>query len=140
MNDRFVIKPIALNNRRSIHGIRDASLLKGRASGNSLDTNNVKSVIIAIDGPAGSGKSSTAKEVARRTGALYMDTGAMYRAVALKVIQEKVDLSDEQDLARLLQGLDVRLEKASEGVRVLLDGTDVSSATVSYTHLRAHET
>lgn len=128
MNDRFGVKRFAVNKSGSIHGIRDASFLKGRASGDSLDTNNVKSVIIAIDGPAGSGKSSTAKEVARRLGALYMDTGAMYRAVALKVIQESVDLSNEDDLERLLGSLDVRLEKSVEGVKVLLDGKDVSSA------------
>ncbi|MDA0683942.1 MAG: (d)CMP kinase [Bacteroidetes bacterium] len=88
----------------------------------------MKTVIIAIDGPAGSGKSSTAKEVARRTGALYMDTGAMYRAVALKVIREGYDLSEQGVLDRLLPTLDIRLEEALEGVRVLLDGQDVSSA------------
>lgn len=84
-------------------------------------------MIIAIDGPAGSGKSSTAREVAHRLGALYIDTGAMYRAVALKAI--RMGLSPESDeFTSLAATVDVFLEPSGSGVRVMLDGEDVSGA------------
>jgi len=82
-------------------------------------------VIIAIDGPAGSGKSSTAREVARRTDALYIDTGAMYRAVALLSLQRGVEPeSDKFD--RLIPQINIKLEQSESGVHVFLNGEDVS--------------
>ena len=84
-------------------------------------------MIIAIDGPAGSGKSSTAREVARRLNALYIDTGAMYRAVALKAIRSG-QTPDNDSFALLAGSISVRLEPSRDGVRVFLDGEDVSSA------------
>ena len=84
-------------------------------------------MIIAIDGPAGSGKSSTAREVARRLNALYIDTGAMYRAVALKAIRSG-QTPDNDSFALLAGSINVRLEPSRDGVRVFLDGEDVSSA------------
>lgn len=84
-------------------------------------------MIIAIDGPAGSGKSSTAREVARRLGALYIDTGAMYRAVALKAIRAGLT-PESEGFASLAATVDVVLEPSGAGVRVLLDGEDVSGA------------
>jgi cytidylate kinase len=79
-------------------------------------------MIITIDGPAGSGKSSAAKELARRLGFEFLDTGAMYRAVTLAALRGGVDVSDPQAVQRLLDEL--RLEM-SPG-RVLLNGEDVS--------------
>lgn len=81
-------------------------------------------MIITIDGPAGSGKSSTAKALARRLGFRYLDTGAMYRAVALAVLQRGLDWDQADDIARLARRLDIRLV----GEQVFLDGEDVTEA------------
>jgi CMP/dCMP kinase len=79
--------------------------------------------IIAIDGPAGAGKSTVAREVAARLGWLYIDTGAMYRAVALAALREGVDLADASALADVARSADVELSNG----RVLLNGEDVTS-------------
>jgi len=79
-------------------------------------------MIITIDGPAGSGKSSAAKELARRLGFEFLDTGAMYRAVTLAALRGGVDVSDPQAVQRLLDEL--RLDMSPS--RVLLNGEDVS--------------
>jgi cytidylate kinase len=81
-------------------------------------------MIVTIDGPAGAGKSSAARELARRLGFRFLDTGAMYRAVTLAAIQRGVDLTDADALARLAGEIHVELR----GDRVLLDGRDVSDA------------
>lgn len=78
--------------------------------------------IVAIDGPAGAGKSTIAKLVAQRIGADYIDTGAMYRAVALKLLRTGTDYKDPEALQAMLDGMDVDF---SEG-RTILDGEDVS--------------
>lgn len=80
--------------------------------------------IIAIDGPAGAGKSTIARAVASALGATYIDTGAMYRAVALKAIRAGADLGDEAALTRLAEGVSIEL---GAGGLVLLDGEDVSA-------------
>ena len=82
--------------------------------------------IIAIDGPAGAGKSTLAAHLARRFGFLNLETGAMYRALALKAIENDLDFDEEQPLLDLAQETRIRLEPQLEGNRVLLDGTDVS--------------
>ena len=87
-------------------------------------------VIVAIDGPAGSGKSTTARRVAERMGWLYLDTGAMYRAAGLAFLREGAPFTAEA-AARLLQGTTVDLTPAdgpASGLRVLLDGHDVTDA------------
>ena len=84
--------------------------------------------IIAIDGPAGSGKSTVAKEVARRLGFLYVDTGAMYRALTLKAIREKADLNDEETLAQLAGRVNIQLKIQGDSLKVILDGEDVTGA------------
>ncbi len=82
--------------------------------------------VIAIDGPAGAGKSTTAKLVARKLGFLYLDTGAMYRAVSLKALETGVDVNDEESLEKLTKGSVIRFQN-EEGVnRILLDGRDVT--------------
>jgi cytidylate kinase len=80
--------------------------------------------VIAIDGPGGSGKSTLAAALARRLGLPHLDTGAMYRAVALAALRRGVDLDDGTALAELAQGLDL----AVDGSRVVVDGEDVSLA------------
>ena len=82
--------------------------------------------VITIDGPAGAGKSTVAKELARRLGIFYLDTGAMYRALTLKAIRSGVNLEQEQALIDLARGTDISLENGRDGARVLLDGEDVS--------------
>lgn len=79
---------------------------------------------VAIDGPAGAGKSSVAKQVARAKNFLYVDTGAMYRAVALKALRSGMDLENEAAMADLAVG--ARIEFDAAGTRLLLDGEDVS--------------
>jgi cytidylate kinase len=79
-------------------------------------------MIVTIDGPAGSGKSSTARLLAQRLGFAYLDTGAMYRAVTLAALEANCNLADEAAMDRLLGGL--RLEMPPG--RVLLNGVDVS--------------
>lgn len=78
---------------------------------------------IAIDGPAGAGKSTVAREVSRRLNIKYLDTGAMYRAVTLKVIRENIDLDDLEALAKVLDQTSIEL---SDDKRVFLDGDDVT--------------
>ncbi|MFN8216924.1 MAG: (d)CMP kinase [Solirubrobacterales bacterium] len=81
-------------------------------------------MVIAIDGPAGAGKSSVARAVAGELGITYLDSGAMYRCVALAALEARADLDDGAALATLAGGLAIEFE----GRRVLLDGTDVSDA------------
>jgi len=85
-------------------------------------------IVIAIDGPAASGKSTTAREVARRLGLVYLDTGAMYRAVTLKAMREGVDLNDGDKIAEIARRTQIELQVFDGGQRVLLDGEDVSTA------------
>ena len=81
-------------------------------------------MIITIDGPAGAGKSTVARALARRLGFRFLDTGAMYRAVALAALRRGLDWDAPDDLARLARKLDIRM--VSE--RILLDGEDVTEA------------
>ena len=83
-------------------------------------------MIVAIDGPAGSGKSTTARRVADRLGWLYLDTGAMYRAVGVAFRDRGLPFTDEA-AAALAPGLNVRLSPGPDGVRVALDGDDVTA-------------
>jgi cytidylate kinase len=85
-------------------------------------------MIVTIDGPAGSGKSTVAQRLAGRLGIAYLDTGAMYRAIALKALRQNVGLADSEALTALARGTQIRFEPAERGQRVLLDGADVSDA------------
>jgi len=87
-----------------------------------------KELIIAIDGPSGAGKSTLSKLVAARLGYTNIDTGAMYRAVALASQRQGVDLEDETALAALASRLEIEFVRGPQGERVLLDGEDVSEA------------
>lgn len=83
-------------------------------------------LIIAIDGPAGSGKSTVAKLLAKTLGLLYIDTGAMYRALTLKAMREKIDLNEEGSLIALAGSTTIDLKEEGDGLRVSLDGEDVT--------------
>src|SRR6516225_1297989 len=80
-------------------------------------------MIVTIDGPAGAGKSSAAKALAQRLGFEFLDTGAMYRAVTLAALRAKIDLHDQEALARLLTGLRLDMPPG----RVVLNGEDITS-------------
>jgi cytidylate kinase len=82
--------------------------------------------VVAIDGPAGAGKSTLAAHLARRFGFLNLETGAMYRALALKAIERDLDLDSEPELLALCDLTKIALEPTRDGNRVLLDGFDVS--------------
>ena len=84
---------------------------------------------VAIDGPAGAGKSTLARQAARELGFLYVDTGAIYRTVALKVLRTGADPADEAQVSALLEGLDISMDYGPDGEqRMFLEGEDVSKA------------
>jgi cytidylate kinase len=83
--------------------------------------------IIAIDGPAGAGKTTTAREVAKRLGFLHLDTGAMYRAIALKVLRANCPLDQPREIARIATAAEVGLKHENGSQRVFLNGTDVTA-------------
>ncbi len=85
-------------------------------------------MIIAIDGPLGVGKSSVAKEVAKRLGFTYVDTGAMYRALALKTLRNNININNLENLKKLIEETDIQLIYENGSLKVLLDGEDVSEA------------
>jgi len=85
-------------------------------------------MIIAIDGPAGSGKSTVAKLVAKELNFLYIDTGAMYRALTLKAMQQGVDLKNQDALIAMTKDTSIKLDTQADGkIKVFLDNKDVSS-------------
>ena len=89
----------------------------------------MKCVSIAIDGPAGAGKSTLARKTARELGFLYVDTGAIYRTVALKVLRAGADPTEESQVIPLLNGLDISMDYGPDGEqRMFLEGEDVSKA------------
>jgi len=99
---------------------------------------------IAIDGPAGAGKSTVARRVAQRLGYLYIDTGAMYRALTLAAQRRGVSPYDEDALAKLARVLTIAFAADGNGQRVLLDGEDVTDAirapdvTAEVSHVARH--
>ncbi|MCL1696521.1 MULTISPECIES: (d)CMP kinase [unclassified Lysinibacillus] len=103
-----------------------------------------KNIQIAIDGPAGAGKSTIAKIVAEALGFTYIDTGAMYRAVTYKAMQQNIHLDDETKLAEMLASTTIELKPSSEGQLVFLEGKNVSAeirsneVTSSVSQVAAH--
>lgn len=84
---------------------------------------------IAIDGPAGAGKSTLARRLAEKLNFLYVDTGAIYRTVALKVLWEKADPADPAQVIPLLKGLEIQMDYGPDGVqRMYLEGEDITDA------------
>jgi CMP/dCMP kinase len=87
-----------------------------------------KDLIIAIDGPVAAGKTTVARLLARRLDYCHIESGAMYRALAWKALEQGVDLSDPLTLVNLLDQTELQLRPAAEGLRVLVDGEDISDA------------
>ncbi len=88
----------------------------------------MKPRVIAIDGPAGAGKSTVARELARRLGFRFLDTGAFYRAATLKALRAGLDLADENAVGALTEKSAIELRVVDGASRVFLDGEDVSAA------------
>lgn len=86
----------------------------------------MKQNVIAIDGPAGAGKSTVARQVATALGFVYIDTGAMYRAVACRAIELGLTVNDQAKLAELAARIDIRLEQDAGALRIWADGSDVT--------------
>ncbi len=86
----------------------------------------MKRIVIAIDGPAASGKSTTAKLTAQRLNYIHIDTGAMYRALTLKIIQDNIDPEDEAAVYNAIRNCKIEFERKNEVTKVILDGTDVT--------------
>jgi cytidylate kinase len=83
-------------------------------------------MIIAIDGPSGSGKSTLGRMLARELGLLYIDTGSMYRAIALAVIESSINETDDTSVGSLAAAVDISLEGDPDSLKVRLDGRNVS--------------
>lgn len=88
----------------------------------------MKKLVIAIDGPSGSGKSTVGKAIARRLQYLYIDSGALYRAVGLQVLETNTSIEDDAAVASLARDSDITLEGDPDHLRVLLNGRDVTNA------------
>lgn len=82
---------------------------------------------VALDGPGGAGKSTIAKRIAKEKGIVYVDTGAMYRAIALYMLNNNVDITDKQAVVDALPQVDIQLSYVDGAQRVILNGTDVST-------------
>ena len=87
----------------------------------------VQPLVITIDGPAGAGKSTVAQKLAARMGLMYVDSGATYRAAALKVLESGIDPLDEAAVAKLIASTDVQVTTGTDDPRVLVDGVDVTA-------------
>ncbi len=89
--------------------------------------NGNKGFTVTLDGPAASGKSTTARLVAQRLGWLYLDTGAMYRAIAVKVLKSKIALDDSLSIAQISETVEIQMTHGDEGSRIFIDGDEVTS-------------
>ncbi len=87
-----------------------------------------KELIVAIDGPSGAGKSTLSKALAKRTGYINIDTGAMYRSVALLASRQQIDVDDEEALRDLCAELSIEFVREAEQERVIVNGEDVTQA------------
>lgn len=87
----------------------------------------MKKFAVAVDGPAGSGKSTVAKEIAKALGILYIDTGAMYRTVGMACLKKGIDPANESAVVASLDDLDMKIFPEAGGQRILLDGEDITS-------------
>ena len=93
-------------------------------------------MIVAIDGPAGSGKTTTARKVAQILGFIHINTGAMYRGIALKFIREKVNLDDTSAIERILNNTQLDFGGPNNAI-LYMDGEDISAEIISSTTFSA---
>jgi len=84
-------------------------------------------MIIAIDGPAASGKSTSAKLLAKELGYLYLDTGAMYRCIAFSILENKIDISNQDSLAKFLKNFEIDLKKTNNNLSFFVNGKNVTN-------------
>lgn len=87
---------------------------------------NSPQIVVTIDGPAGAGKTTVSRILAQRLGYKYIDTGALYRGIALHVMESGIDPENEAALSTLCRNLDLKFERSDEGLRLFLNGKDVS--------------
>lgn len=92
------------------------------------DEATLKRISIAIDGPAASGKSTTAKLVARKLGYVHLDTGAMYRAITLGILKQGIDVNSRKDVEAFAENADLVVHDSGNGNSIRLNGTDVTEA------------
>lgn len=104
------------------------SSLTGTWRGDEVMNDDRHKINIAIDGPAGAGKSTIARLLANELGYIYVDTGAMYRVVALKVLEENLLAANDEQIARLAEHIQIELIPHEGGQQVLADGIDVTEA------------
>jgi CMP/dCMP kinase len=98
------------------------------SSNDTAATPSGRRLVVAVDGPSGSGKSSVSREVARRLGLRYLDTGAMYRALTWWAMERGADPADQPEVARLARELPLEIGTATDSTQILVDGHDVSAA------------
>lgn len=103
----------------------ETSVMQNRRN-DQLSSSAADRLIIAVDGPVGAGKSTAARLLAQRLGYRYIDSGAMYRALAWKALQAGLDLDDEQALRRLAEAISIVFDPAGDREPILVDGQDVS--------------
>ena len=84
-------------------------------------------MIIAIDGPAASGKSTSAKLLAKELGYLYLDTGAMYRCIAFSILENKIDISNQDSLTKFLKNFEIELKKTNNNLSFFVNGKNVTN-------------
>ena len=84
-------------------------------------------MIIAIDGPAASGKSTSAKLLAKELGYLYLDTGAMYRCIAFSILENKIDISNQGSLTKFLKNFEIDLKKTNNNLSFFVNGENVTN-------------
>lgn len=92
----------------------------------NYDVGGIEKMIVAVDGPAGSGKGTITKEIEKKLGLLNLDTGATYRCVALQVLKENVSIENENKIIEIANDIDIKIDNTGDKDIILLNGKDVS--------------